>query len=137
MATSTAVPNNPDVPSLSEPFHERQRPNPCAIDLVHLSRQTMGDRGLETELLRLFAHQCAHIVDKLERVGANRRAARDLAHTLKGSARAVGAHAVAAAAQIFEQDIDSDGAEAAALLPPLRAATRDAQLQVLRLLGEN
>ncbi len=80
----------------------------CPIDLVHLSRQTMGDRALEAELLAQFDHQAAKIVKELgEKPGrpdaenSNARRA-DLAHKLKGSACAVGAHEVAAAAENYE-----------------------------------
>ena len=82
---------------------------PCPIDLVHLARQTMGDRALEVELLALFDRQAAQISDKLaaslpgEASDAPTFSCRaDLAHKLKGSARAVGAHAVAAAAENYE-----------------------------------
>lgn len=72
-----------------------------AIDLVHLARQTLGDRSLETEILALFVRQseglCARIAG-----AAGEQARRDLAHTLKGSARAVGAWRVAAAAEEIE-----------------------------------
>jgi HPt (histidine-containing phosphotransfer) domain-containing protein len=71
------------------------------IDLVHLSRQTMGDRVLEQELLAMFDRQAAEIADQL-RVAAPGAASADLAHKLKGSARAVGAIAVAIAADHYE-----------------------------------
>jgi HPt (histidine-containing phosphotransfer) domain-containing protein len=71
------------------------------IDLVHLARQTMGDRELEKELLALFDCQAAQIADRLRHV-ENGTASADLAHKLKGSARAVGAGAVAAAAENYE-----------------------------------
>ncbi len=71
------------------------------IDLVHLARQTMGDRELESELLALFDRQAAQIADKLKIPDAGAASA-DLAHKLKGSARAVGANAVAIAADHYE-----------------------------------
>jgi HPt (histidine-containing phosphotransfer) domain-containing protein len=71
------------------------------IDLVHLARQTMGDRELEKELLALFDCQAAQIAVRLRHV-ENGAASADLAHKLKGSARAVGAGAVAAAAENYE-----------------------------------
>ncbi len=80
----------------------------CPIDLVHLSRQTMGDRALEAELLALFDRQAAKIAEELgEKPGrpdADKSNAwrADLAHKLKGSACAVGAHEVAAAAENYE-----------------------------------
>jgi HPt (histidine-containing phosphotransfer) domain-containing protein len=61
----------------------------------------MGDRELEKELLSLFDRQAAQIADRLANIEAGAANA-DLAHKLKGSARAVGAMAVAAAAENYE-----------------------------------
>ena len=76
----------------------------CPIDLVHLARQTLGDRALEMDLLRLFERQSLHISRQiaLAPVDALDRLTGDLAHTLVGSARAVGAGRVAAAAKACE-----------------------------------
>ena len=76
------------------------------IDLVHLARQTLGDRDLEREILGLFIVQAKSILNQLEKA-AEARARMDLAHTLKGSARAVGAWRVAAAAETCELLVDS------------------------------
>jgi HPt (histidine-containing phosphotransfer) domain-containing protein len=76
---------------------EKQSP----IDLVHLARQTMGDRELEKELLALFDRQAAQIAEQLAAAAPGAESA-NLAHKLKGSARAVGAGAVAAAAENYE-----------------------------------
>ena len=119
--------------SVRSPFGE------CAIDLVHLSRQTLGDRTLEVELLRLFDRQCAQIVAKLETIGVSETGIRhDLAHTLKGSARAVGANAVAAAAELYETELDQSSGKSASsgpFLDELRARVAEARRDVLRLLG--
>ena len=73
------------------------------IDLVHLAKQTFGERDLEAELLRLFDRQSAQIVARLsDPVMPDRRWRADLAHTLKGSARAIGAFGVASAAETYE-----------------------------------
>ena len=78
---------------------EAERP----IDLVHLAKQTFGERDLEAELLRLFDRQAAQIVARLsDPVMPDRRWRSDLAHTLKGSARAIGAFGVASAAESYE-----------------------------------
>ncbi len=86
---------------------EKQSP----IDLVHLARQTMGDRELEKELLALFDRQAAQIADQLATAESGAESA-NLAHKLKGSARAIGAAAVAAAAENYEH-----GARAGLLRP--------------------
>ncbi|MFA6153563.1 Hpt domain-containing protein [Mesorhizobium sp.] len=67
----------------------RSRP----VDLAHLARQTMGDRGLEQEVLALFVQQALSVRDKI--VGAGIKDRLLLAHGLKGSARGVGAFAIA------------------------------------------
>jgi HPt (histidine-containing phosphotransfer) domain-containing protein len=83
---------------------EEDKTAPHPFDLVHLSRQTMGDRELEHEVLALFERQASHIGDKLTTLesGAEHHVRADLAHKLKGSARAVGAFAVATAAENYE-----------------------------------
>lgn len=111
----------------------------CAIDLVHLSRQTLGDRSLEIELLRLFERQCQMIVARLDGATSSGDCIvrRDLAHTLKGSAQAVGAMAVAAAAAKYEELMRSSQDEAAAeALMDLREAAEDARRAVVSLLPE-
>lgn len=78
----------------------RSRARP--VDLLHLARQTMGDRALETEILLMFSRQVAALTEKLI---ASRPADRViLAHTLKGSARSVGAVDVARLADVIEND---------------------------------
>jgi HPt (histidine-containing phosphotransfer) domain-containing protein len=78
----------------------RERP----IDLVRLSLHTLGDRALEVELLQLFDAQSEQIVARLPSLlrPDDHRIVSDFCHTLKGSARAVGAGRVAAAAADYE-----------------------------------
>lgn len=80
------------------------------IDLVHLARQTLGDRDLEREILNLFTVQARAL---LVRIGTAETLQErgDLAHTLKGSARAVGAWAVADAAELSEIVCEFSGRE--------------------------
>jgi hypothetical protein len=70
------------------------------IDLVHLARTTFGERSLEREVLQLFDRQAATLMERIQAVPADDIPA--LAHTLKGSARAIGALAVARAAEMVE-----------------------------------
>ena len=88
-----------EMPPPSRGFEASERP----LDLVYLARQTAGDRALEVELLGLFDRQAASIAEKLAAPDDENQDARaDLAHKLKGSARAVGANGVAAAAENYE-----------------------------------
>ena len=76
------------------------------IDLVHLARQTLGDRTLEREILSLFVRQTMMLRERIERSTGSRERL-DLVHTLKGSARAVGAWRVARAAEDVEEALDA------------------------------
>lgn len=60
------------------------------IDRVHLARYTLGNLELEIEILGLFAMQAPETLRQLK-TALTEKAWRDAAHTLKGSARAVGA----------------------------------------------
>ena len=71
------------------------------IDLVHLSRYTLGNQALQSEVLQLFAEQAPLTLAQL-RAADTQKAWRDAAHTLKGSARAVGAWRVGNCAEKAE-----------------------------------
>ncbi|HHY48214.1 MAG TPA: hypothetical protein GYA10_00470 [Alphaproteobacteria bacterium] len=67
------------------------------IDLRHLARQTLGDKGLEQEVLRLFDDTVRIYFGRVEHSTTVEDLIRNL-HTLKGAAAGVGANAVAALA---------------------------------------
>jgi len=124
-------------------FNESARRESTAepvIDLVHLSRQTLGDAALETELLRLFEEQARAFAARLRAPTPQHEAARDiqqridLAHTLKGSSRAIGAFALAEAAGAYEDALRGGGAEAGASPRGLLAALENASEEIARLL---
>jgi HPt (histidine-containing phosphotransfer) domain-containing protein len=71
------------------------------LDREHLARQTFGNRELEREVLDLFRTQSPVY---LARVKAARSDGewREAVHTLKGSARAIGAWRIAEAAERAE-----------------------------------
>jgi HPt (histidine-containing phosphotransfer) domain-containing protein len=71
-----------------------------AIDQDHLARMTLGDRSLEREVLQLFVRQTSLMLSRM--TGAAPTLAAGCAHTLKGSARGVGAWRVARAAERLE-----------------------------------
>lgn len=75
-------------------------PEGPALDIDHLARMTLGERELEREVLTLFAQQADDLLARLEKLP---REGASLAHTLKGSARGIGAFAVAEAADNLEQ----------------------------------
>ena len=94
------------------------------LDLVHLSRQTFGDHALEKELLTLFDRQAAHfsarLMEPCDRGAAHWRA--EIVHTLKGSARSVGAFVVGDAAEAYEAALRKEGANTLDLERDLAAA---------------
>jgi len=71
------------------------------VDLQHLARYTLGERALEREVLELFCTQSVLYLEQL-RAAMSDRDWRDAAHSLKGSARAVGAWRAAKAAERAE-----------------------------------
>lgn len=77
-------------------------PDDTPIDLAHLGRMTLGDVEVEREVLAMFAAQASDLADRLAAMPAD---ADRLAHTLKGSARAIGAFRVADAAAEVEDAI--------------------------------
>lgn len=74
------------------------------VDLAHLSRQTLGDRDVEREVLALFVQQALSVRDRLGQAGPAERLS--LAHGLKGSARGVGAFAIADCVAAIEDQPD-------------------------------
>jgi HPt (histidine-containing phosphotransfer) domain-containing protein len=109
------------------PLTSLERP----IDLVHLSRMTFGDRSLEREVLALFDRQAAILVARME--GAAPGCVTTLAHTLKGSARGIGAWRVARAAEALEAGGEGEASLAEAVAA-LRAATEEARALIAELL---
>jgi hypothetical protein len=104
------------------------------LDLVYLSRQTAGDRALEIELLGLFDRRAASIADLLTAppvAGEPADARGKLARKLAGSARAVGANGVAAAAENVDHCL-----RAGVLRPSDLAALVDAVAQARAALRE-
>jgi HPt (histidine-containing phosphotransfer) domain-containing protein len=106
------------------------------IDLVHLSRQTLGDTGLETELLRLFEGQAGAFAVRLRAPAAPQDIKQRivLAHTLKGSSRAIGAFALADAAEAYEDALRLDAPSGEPSLRRLVAALERAQSKISQLL---
>jgi HPt (histidine-containing phosphotransfer) domain-containing protein len=84
--------------------HDRK---PTVIDESHLERMTLGDRRLEREVLELFVRQTTIMLGRI--VGAAPAWAAAAAHTLKGSARGIGAWRVARAAELVENAANGEG----------------------------
>jgi HPt (histidine-containing phosphotransfer) domain-containing protein len=92
-----------------------------AIDLEHLARYTGGEKGLNGEILRLFDGQITSMVAELNALLASRDSKRwrEIAHTIKGAARGVGAFEMGEAAAKAEPVNPADSAEAEAAIQKL------------------
>jgi HPt (histidine-containing phosphotransfer) domain-containing protein len=108
-------------------------PDDGPIDIAHLARMTLGDVGLEREVLAMFAGQSAGLVGALAAMPANAAA---LAHTLKGSARAIGAVRVAEAAEWLEAAMRDD-ADAALALAALDDSVAEARAAIDAILNRS
>src|SRR4051812_41597170 len=106
-------------------------PDDRPIDLVHLARTTLGDRSLEREVLQLFDRQSSLLIARM-RTAAPAGVA-TLAHTLKGSARGIGAWRVARAAEALELAGARD-TEVGSALDRLSAASEEARVVIADLL---
>jgi HPt (histidine-containing phosphotransfer) domain-containing protein len=106
-------------------------PDDGLIDTEHLRRMTLGDDSLEREVLAMFSAQAVSLTGTLATLPSNAVA---LAHTLKGSARAIGAFRVADAAEALEARIRNgdDPARALAELNDAVAGARTAIDAILR-----
>ncbi len=80
-------------------------PSSRLVDIAHLSRYTGGDAGVTAEVLRLFIKQTAELLDRLDASLARGDAKtwREVTHSLKGAARAIGAFQLADAAAKAEE----------------------------------
>jgi hypothetical protein len=97
-----------------------------AIDFEHLARMTMGEPGLDHEVLILFERQAGILLARMRDAPAPVVAA--FAHTLKGSARGIGAWRVAEAAGAVEtQAARPDDRAAADALARLAVAVDEAK----------
>lgn len=74
------------------------------IDMAHLARQTMGDHGLECEVLRMFDTMSQVYLGRLETSSNVDDLLRHL-HTLKGAASGIGATRIAELARTAETDL--------------------------------
>jgi hypothetical protein len=96
-----------------------------AIDRDHLARMTLGERSLEREVLALFERQVDILLPRI-RQGAPAVMAAS-AHTLKGSARGIGAWRVADAAEAIER---ATAAELAAAISALDRAVVESKAAI-------
>lgn len=76
----------------------------AALDYAHLKVQAADDVSVMREVLALFLVHTEQVLEQLS-LASDEKAWKQLAHTLKGSARGVGAFALAEAAASAESAI--------------------------------
>jgi HPt (histidine-containing phosphotransfer) domain-containing protein len=121
MPSPSLVPNvGPIEPSIDLP-----------IDFLHLGRMTLGEAGLERQVLTIFLSQTESVMAAI--AGLTEDAA-DLAHKLKGSARAIGACRMAVAADRLETILRA-GRDPTRALAELAEAAAEARSAIAARLG--
>ena len=92
-----------------------------AVDYDHLRVQAAGDLGVMREVLSLFLTHTEQVLTELD-AASDPKTWKQWTHTLKGSARGIGAFAVAEAAADAEKKILDKST-----LAPIKAAFADAR----------
>lgn len=96
-------------------------PGTAAVDYAHLRTQAAGSEDVMREVLQLFIEQTGEVLLALE-AASDAKTWKELTHLLKGSARGVGAFAVADEAAAAELAILDRSR-----LEPLRVAIAQAR----------
>ena len=109
----------------------------AVIDLEHLARYTGGDRALNSEIMRLFDQQTSQMVANLRGIleARDARSWKDIAHTLKGAAKGIGAFPMADAAALCEPISPEDGQLAERALSALERQSQAVQAFIKAYLG--
>lgn len=121
----------PPLPPLDRIPSPPLAPREAPIDVEHLTRMTLDDAGLRREVLAMFLNQTRELLGSL---AARPGEGAALAHTLKGSARAIGAFRVAAFAEALEEAIRNGGDRSPALAE-LEVAIAEARASIEAILA--
>jgi HPt (histidine-containing phosphotransfer) domain-containing protein len=113
-----------------DPMESRETNHDGPLDRDHLRRMALGDLSLEREVLEMFMLQASRIAEALAGCPSDAKA---LAHTLKGSARAIGACGVADRAAALEAALGT-GEQPTEALASLREAVADAHAVIVEIL---
>lgn len=107
-------------------------PGSSPIDRGHLTQMTLGEQSLEREVLQLFDRQAEMLIGRMR--GADGAVAAAMAHTLKGSARGIGAWRVAEAAEAVEFAAAGPVSSLTAGIDRLNGAVAEARAEIAGLL---
>jgi hypothetical protein len=110
-------------------------PGEPPIDLTHLARMTLGEASLEREVLQLFGRQAEMLLARMQTAAPAVVAA--AAHTLKGSARGIGAWPVASAAEAVELAAPAGGPTLCNAVTKLSARVDEAAAVIAELLRKH
>ena len=91
---------------------------------------TLGDAALEREVLRLFDRQSEMLAERLRDASAS--VAASCAHTLKGSARGIGAWRLARAAEQVERVVAGGEPELTAAIARLAGAIEETRSAIAK-----
>jgi HPt (histidine-containing phosphotransfer) domain-containing protein len=101
--------------------------------MVHLSKQALGDRGLECEVLRLFETMSRTYFERLESSTSVEHLLQHL-HTLKGAAGGVGAWTIADMAGAAEAELRGGAPVNPERIDDLRMAVQECSVFIGELL---
>jgi HPt (histidine-containing phosphotransfer) domain-containing protein len=119
--------------SATEPGDPEDRLAAEPIDRVYLARFTLGNAALEREVLELFAAQAPVYVARL-REAATSKEWKEAAHTIKGSASAIGAWRLARFAEMAERiDLDAGAEGRAEAVAAVSTASEEVSRHIGRL----
>jgi HPt (histidine-containing phosphotransfer) domain-containing protein len=102
------------------------------IDCEHLFRMTLGDHSLEREVLQLFDRQAGMLMERI--AGTDHGIIAAAAHTMKGSARGIGAWQLARAAGAVELAARSASADLTKAVRELTVCVGEARMAIADLL---
>lgn len=119
--------------TLRAPRQAARPPRP--IDLVHLARQTMGNRDLECQALRLYSRQIASCLERVQ-TGRDRLEVLMGLSTLKAASRSAGAMRLAEMAEAAERDLDPAGDLDPETIADLAMAVAETSGYIERLLAD-
>jgi HPt (histidine-containing phosphotransfer) domain-containing protein len=111
-----------------------------SIDRAYLARFTLGNAALEQEVLELFAAQVPIYLQRL-REAPTAKAWKEAAHTIKGSAAAIGAWHLARFAEMAEKlDVEAEAAlgesHRGEVVAAVASAAEDVCRYIARLFGK-
>ncbi len=121
--------------TLEQNIASQVSPNSRPIDLVHLSKQSLGDPGLEDEILHMYDQM---VLNQMSRI----RESLDVddilfcLHGLKGASAGVGANNVAALAKAAEGEMQTNKVLSHECLADLRMGVEEVRYYIAELLGE-